>query len=73
MESIFPLDDELFQEMKDRVKKTKSEKRRHSRQRLEDEQRHGLEVSGEELKEVQQTDETLDGVREILIVLGREN
>ena len=64
VESIFLFDDELFQEVKDRVKKTKSEKRGHNRQRLEDEQQHGLEMSGEELKEVQQTDETLDGVRE---------
>ena len=38
VESIFPFDDESFQEVKVRVKKTKSEKRVHNRQRLEDEQ-----------------------------------
>ena len=68
VDSIFPFDDELFQEVKDRVKKTKSEKRVHNRQRLEDEQRHWLEMSGEELKEAQQTDDTLDGVRETLVL-----
>ena len=38
VESIFAFDDELFQEVKDRMKKNKSEKRLHNRQRLEDEQ-----------------------------------
>ena len=38
VESIFLFDDELFQEVKNRVKKTKSEKTLHNRWRLEDEQ-----------------------------------
>ena len=42
------------------MKKTKSEKRLHNRQ--------GLEMSGEEFKEVQQTDETRDEVRETLVL-----
>ena len=48
------------------MRKTKSEKKLHYRQRLKDEQRYGLEMSGEESKEPQQADETLDGVRETL-------
>ena len=66
VESIFQFDNDLFQEVKGRVKKTKSEKKLHNRQRLEDEQQYGLEMSEEEFKEVQQTDETLDGVRKTL-------
>ena len=31
---------------------------------MDDEHRHGLDMNGEELKEAQQTDETLDGVRD---------
>ena len=42
VESIFQLHDDLFQEVKDRVKKTKSEKTLHNRHRLEDEQQHGV-------------------------------
>ena len=38
MESILPFDNELFQEVKDREKKTKSDKRLNNRQRLEGEQ-----------------------------------
>ena len=38
VESIFPFDEELFQEVKNKVKTTKSEKRLHNGQRLEDEQ-----------------------------------
>ena len=38
VDSIFPIDNELFQEVKNRVKKAKVEKRWHNRQRLEDEQ-----------------------------------
>ena len=64
VESIFQFDDDLFQEVKDRVKQTKFKKKLHNRQRFGNEQRHGLEMNGEEFKEAQQTDETRDGVRE---------
>ena len=38
VELIFLFDHDLLQEVKDRVKKTKSEKKLHNRPRLEDEQ-----------------------------------
>ena len=49
-----------------RKRYSRSEKRKNKWERLEAKERHVLEMNGEELREAQELDEMLRGVREAL-------
>ena len=62
-EQVFEFEDELYGESRMRKRLSRSEKRKNRWERLEAKERHMLEMNGEELREAQELDETLRGVR----------
>ena len=69
-ESVFEFEDELYGESRVRKRLSRSEKRKNRWERLEAKERQVLEMNGEELREAQELDEMLRGVREALKAKG---
>ena len=69
-EPVFEFEDELYGESKVRKRSSRSEKRKNRWEKLEAKERHVLEMNGEELREAQELDEMLSGVRGALKAKG---
>ena len=69
-EPVFGFEDELYGESRVRKGFSRSEKRKNRWERLEAKERHVLDMNGEELREAQELDEMLRGVRESLKAKG---
>ena len=69
-EPVFEFEDELYGECKVRKTLSRSEKGKNRWESLEAKERHMLDMNGEELREAEELDETLNSVGEALKAKG---